>query len=99
VPTDTKTDECGNQCRSCELLEWGFHRCALGLLSIVLEVVEGIDAPLAAGFEQVEFVGGDEGAEARGPRSDRVDRIKITLENVTSEECANYFIAAGYVKT
>lgn len=28
-----------------------------------------------------------------------VDRIKIILENVTTEECANYFIAAGYVKT
>ena len=27
-----------------------------------------------------------------------VDRIKIILENVTTEECANYFIAAGYVK-
>jgi transposase len=27
-----------------------------------------------------------------------VDRIKIILENVTTEECTNYFIAAGYVK-
>lgn len=27
-----------------------------------------------------------------------VDRIKIILENVTTEECANYFIAAGYAK-
>jgi hypothetical protein len=27
-----------------------------------------------------------------------VDRIKIILQSVTIEECANYFIAAGYVK-
>lgn len=27
-----------------------------------------------------------------------VDRIKLLLGNVTTEECANYFIAAGYVK-
>jgi transposase len=27
-----------------------------------------------------------------------VDRIKIILHSVTIEECANYFIAAGYVK-
>ena len=27
-----------------------------------------------------------------------VDRIKIILQSVTAEECANYFIAAGYVK-
>jgi transposase len=26
-----------------------------------------------------------------------VDRIKIILQSVTIEECANYFIAAGYV--
>jgi len=26
-----------------------------------------------------------------------VDRIKIILQSVTVEECANYFIAAGYV--